>query len=119
MKAIEYYEKYKDRIFEHITVEDGILTFAEPEINIVVSDMFKEFCDESVELGRKRNTKCSEAVAALVKEQNQKWNAVSNIFEKKDGFSVILTDGYKIWWETHMPELKYFNPRREPRKRGL
>jgi len=93
MKAIEYYEKYKDRMF------------GEEPLETVVKDLLFEFNDETIEIGNSRHVGDG-AVLAVLKEQNQKWNAIDNLFEKKHHSSPLMHNGYIKWWEEALPAVK-------------
>lgn len=45
------------------------------------------------------------AVIAVLKELNQKWNAICCMYEKKYGVSPLNYDAFRCYWMTAMPEL--------------
>lgn len=47
----------------------------------------------------------NEAVIAVLKEINQKWNAICRMYEKKYGVSPLNYDAFRCYWMTAMPEL--------------
>ena len=89
MKAKEYFEKYDDDIWKEAhdpaVITDG--AFAK---------LFIDFCTETKLLAEQRKAKSDQSILAIIREQNQKWNAVSNLFEKKYGVSPLNRDGFEI-----------------------
>jgi hypothetical protein len=98
MKAKEYYNKYSPKFVAKAKSTDGILD--------TIKEMLLEFNEEAVNLCDKRHIRRDNAVRAVIKEQNQKWNAVCELFVKGFGASPTLKDGFQIFWEKKMPELK-------------
>lgn len=95
MKAREYYTKYKDKI----TSAD------ENESLRGVSDMIIEFCMESKELVPKRGIRTACGCVAVLRELNDKYNAVCRMFEQEYGVSFIKKDGLMIYWKEEVPML--------------
>jgi hypothetical protein len=48
---------------------------------------------------------CSAAIADMLKEMNQKWNAIVRLLEKKYGATPIVKDGFQLYWVRRMPQL--------------
>lgn len=86
MKAREYVDKYGEAIW----TETGVNA---------ARAMYLELCDEALDLVKKRNIKCISAKISIIKEINQKWNAIGNLLEKKYGRPILVRDGYIILWE--------------------
>lgn len=84
MKAIDYYDKYRKRIFSDNKEET---------VN-AVNDMFIEFMDEANQIAKSRNVKKKESYRSILKEMNHKWNAVSTLMTKKNGYSPIKENGF-------------------------
>ena len=88
MKAKEYFDKYDTLIWEEAHNEavrnDGPM-----------AQMFIEFSSEMKDIIKQRHIKVDSAVPGVIREQNQKWNAVVNMFEKKYGVSPINRNGFK------------------------
>lgn len=93
-KAKEYYELYK------------VALMNEERATQALSNLIKEFNDEVVELQKIRHVKFDRGLMPILKETNQKWNAIVQLFEKEYGASPIKPDGFKIFWLNNMPELK-------------
>lgn len=99
MKAKDYYEKYVHGIFQGQMAADAIDD---------MYTMFKEFCTEAIDLCRTRHAIKDAAVAAVIREQNQKWNALERIFEEKHGFSPIKHDAFSEFWIKNTPQLQQY-----------
>ena len=92
MKAKDYFDKYHQQIWEEA---NAMMTGT----NVVLTDgpmaqMFIEFATEMKDIIKLRNAKTDNAVLAIIAEQNQKWNAVVRLFEKKYGQSPIKRNGF-------------------------
>ena len=89
MKAKEYFEKYADGIYKEAHqpgfYKDG------PIMNLM-----RDLLQEANQIIVKRKVKCDEAFLSVLREQNQKCNAITNLFEKKYGVSPIRRDAFKI-----------------------
>ena len=88
MKAVDYYNKF---LF-HPT-EDTI------------DGIFKEFCCEVVETINKRNAKKDSAVCAVIKEQNNKWNAMVALFDKHNKTCPFKRNAIWNYYASKIPEL--------------
>lgn len=98
MKAAEYYGKYKDAIIsrdEHKSME-------------AVCAMVHEMCMETKELTKTRGVKRDSGAVAIIKEINQKYNTVYNMFMKEFGASPIIRDGFLEYWKREIPEVQKF-----------
>jgi len=93
LKAKEYYEKYH----EFIKSEDSQV------VAKAINDAIKDYLKECNSLITSRHIRCFAALVAILKEQNQKYNAFCRMFDprilKEDGFKVYINDCV-------MPELK-------------
>ena len=85
MKAKEYYALVKEGI------EAGTATMGMNR--------------EVRELQEKRHIQFDRGIFPVLKEMNDKWNAVVNLIEKDYGYSPIIRDGFKNFWVAKMPEL--------------
>lgn len=92
MKAKDYVEKYSAQIMSE--AETGIADTA--------SKMISELFGEIIEINKTRNCQTAEAMIAVVKEINQKYNAIQRSIPclKPDAIKMITFD--------KMPELKLF-----------
>ena len=100
MKAKDYFEKYEERILDGDTQD--------------ISDLFIEMTKESQEIMKLRNCKSNSAAAGVVREMNDKWNAIVAMFEKKyHGLSPLRRDGFKNYFLREIPEMaRYLNPQK-------
>jgi hypothetical protein len=98
MKASEYYEKYRPLFF------DPDIAFE--KANFFLKQLMMEFSKETCAILIKRHASRDEAFHAVLREQNQKWNALVRIFETMCLASPIMIDGFKKFWENELPELK-------------
>ena len=64
-----------------------------------------EMSDEVTVVCKQRKVVKDEAVIAVLKELNQKWNAICCMYEKKYGVSPLNYDAFRCYWMTAMPEL--------------
>lgn len=88
MKAKEYFEKFGEDVWKEAQ---------EPEFRNDGSfaKIYIAFFSEMKQLMETRNVKLDRAIPRLIDEQNQKWNAVCNLFEKKYGVSPLQRDGFR------------------------
>ena len=88
MKAVEYFVKYDLAVYAEAH---------DPEIkpNGAMWKLIVEFSQELKEMAEKRHIQYDRAVLSLIREQNDKWNALVRLFEKKYGVSPIKRDGFK------------------------
>ena len=102
MKAKEYFKQYKD-------MEAG-----SEELNQFKND----FLDETKDLIRFRHVKTDLGLEGIINELNQKWNAVYNLFVKKNGTSPIEYNGFRAFIADQVSglrdlfELKPYDPER-------
>lgn len=100
MKAIDYYEKYGKAIYEERSGEEK-----SPEstyrLIIAMSKEMKDLCD-------RRHVKRISAMAGVIKEMNERWNAICKLFEKEYGKSPIVRDGFKEFWIRAVPQIKEY-----------
>ena len=96
MKAKQYFEKYEPLFDEARGPEN---------IEKVALDLFVEVADELYALAESRNIQSEEAQLSLIKEFNQKWNAIYTCFEKKYGDSPIKWNGFKDGYKRAVPAI--------------
>ena len=97
MKAKEYFKIYEDRI-----LEDAVLNNSVEAAKSLLKDMWMELDD----IVKKRNVKKIHAVIGAVKEQNQKWNAICNLFEEAYEISPLKRNAFGKFVELEIPQLK-------------
>lgn len=86
MKAKEYYTTYHDGILS----DDG---------NKTIANFMNALKDEAFAIIEQRKVRTTDGLAAVFMEQNQKYNAVMSLFQKKDGFQPLIPDGFLIVWK--------------------
>lgn len=86
MKAIDYYTHYEPLFFAPSTPLE--------HIELYIENMREDFMREADDLVRIRHAASPEAVCSIMKEQNDKWNALCRIFEKLRGVCPIKEDGF-------------------------
>jgi len=89
MKAIDYFNKYR------LTIVD----------NKELTKLVQEMSEEVKELAKKRNTNSDSSVVSIIKEINQKWNKLCGLYEKEYGKSILIRNGFLIYWEAKIPNL--------------
>lgn len=94
MKAKEYYELI---MAKNPQTAD--------EMANAVGDVVDGLNKEAKEIIKKRNIRRNDAVRAVIREQNNKWNAIAGLFEKKQGISPIRRNAYLDAWVKEIPEL--------------
>jgi deoxyribodipyrimidine photolyase len=92
MKASEYYEKHKGIVLANDPIEK-------------VSEILEDFCAEAVVMAKENNAESDTAFANIINEQNLKWNALRDIFVRKNGSSVMNYDGFRRFWKRRFPNL--------------
>ena len=104
MKATEYYEKHRFALlnpgrglppFEsHCTNEEYELLqkYRHDQHNSDISAIFIEFLKDGQELQKRRNVASPEALDAIIRELNQKWNSLCDLFQKNDGVRALPRD---------------------------
>lgn len=98
MKAKDYYKKYRDEIVskdEKKSVE-------------AIAELVMDLSNEAKETIKLRRVKTDGGAVAVIREMNQKYNAVVTLFEKEFGASPLLRNGFREYWKKQVPELKRF-----------
>ena len=89
MKAKEYFEKY-------FTELDGLST---EEVNEIVVAFINELSMEVVDICDMRHSRTNSSTEGALKEQNNKFNAVGNLIEKKYGRPLFKRNGFIQYWQ--------------------
>ena len=104
MKATEYYEKHRFALlnparglppFEsHCTNEEYELRqkYRHDQHKSDISAIFIEFLKDGQELRKRRNIASWEAHGAVIRELNQKWNSLCDLFQRNDGVRALPRD---------------------------
>lgn len=99
MKAKEYYAKYHDQLLS----EDDQNSLE------AISSLIYDLSMELKSLCETRNAKTDNAARSIVRELNDKYNAIVALFEAKDGGSPIRRNGFLTYWEKKLPGLGRVN----------
>ena len=91
MKAKEYIEKYRS----------GLKSYDFDKIEKAINDLAIEMSQEATQIMTQRGAVRISAIVAVMKEQNDKWNAIVKEFPE-----ILQRDGFKRLWLHRMPELK-------------
>lgn len=95
MKAKEYFEKYNEAIYkeaqENSVTQDGPM-----------AQMFIAFASEMKQIIKQRRVATDKGALSVINEQNQKWNAVTNLFIQKYGVSPIQRNGFYLGMKTQL-----------------
>lgn len=95
MKAKELYAKYKERIASE-NDEESVRGLCE---------LLADLGAETKELIAKRKVTTDCGGTAVLRELNDKYNAVCRMFERDYGASPIKKDGFMTYWRKQIPEL--------------
>lgn len=86
LKAKDYFEKYK----ETIMTGEG------------VHELLTEMSTEVTDIAKQRNIKTDAGLLSILREMNQKWNALERMFEKEFNTPILKVNGFKALWEMHL-----------------
>lgn len=75
-------------------------------LDLAVETMLICMVHEVKDLREKRNIRFDRGIFPLIREMNDKWNAVVSLCEKDYGASPIIRDGYKKFMISEIPELE-------------
>lgn len=104
MKATEYYEKHRFALlnpdrglppFESYCTDTGYelrQKYRHDQHKSDISAVFIEFLKDGQELQKRRNIASPEALHAIIRELNQKWNSLCDLFQKNDGVRALPRD---------------------------
>lgn len=96
MKAKDYFDKY----------EVAMVAYGGKNALDVTMDILKEMSQEVEVIYKARGCKTNAALAGILKELNNKWNAICSLFEKKYGASPMKRNGFIEFWKHEMPEIE-------------
>lgn len=99
-RAIGYYAQYHEA-----------LTMGGDKGDEALNDLVRDFLAETKELIETRRIKTDRGTVAVIDELNEKWNAIVSIFEKRGGVSPILRNGFRVYMENQIPELRKTDPK--------
>ena len=88
MKAKEYFEKY------FADLESPDVDFVDITVKFI-----SELSNETISICDARHSRSDSTVDGALKEQNQKFNSVANMIEKKYGRPYLKRNGFIEYWE--------------------
>lgn len=100
MKAKDYLEEFGQQLIDS---EPDFEQFRHAASKIII-----RMNDELFEMQKKRHISTNQGAVSMLKELNDKWNALVTLFEKKYGHSPIVRNGYRTYWLKEMPKLQAF-----------
>lgn len=93
MKAIDYFNKYRLQVYK----KDKL------------NELIQEMNEEVYQMAEHRGSKSDAAIISAIKEMNQKWNKLCNIYKEEYKMEVLIRNGYIKYWEQFVPELRRQN----------
>ena len=96
MKAKEYFAKYEQDLVSENT----------DKCSTAIAGLLTDMNAEVKKLMEVRHAKFDRGGFAVLKEMNEKWNALVRLFEKKYGVTPIIRDGFRTWWIHERPQLQ-------------
>lgn len=97
MKAIDYFEQYGEQVYQEAL---------KSSCNDALSYLLGAFVREMKEIIASRKVQSNRGTVAVIRELNEKWNALVAIFEKRKGDSPIKRNGFRLYMELEIPQLK-------------
>lgn len=98
MKARQYFEKHR----QEMTCGD------EKRVHESINQFILELNDEAKDMLKARNVNTDRAAVSVLRELNDKYNAVIGLFEKNYGASPLMRDGYLNLWKNSMPKIQEY-----------
>ena len=98
MKARQYFEKHR----QEMTCGD------EKKVQAAINQLVLELNDEAKDMLKSRNVYTDRAAVSVLRELNDKYNAVVGLFEKHYGASPLMRDGYLNLWKNRMPTIQQY-----------
>ncbi len=98
MKAADYFREYGEDVLREALSGDK---------TDALTKVYLEFVRETKEIIASRNVSTDRGAVAVVKEQNQKWNAMCALYEKKYSADLcpLKRDGFLNSIKTKVPEI--------------
>jgi len=112
MKAKEYFDKYETVLIDELISVNfeqyGKTPMEELSDNefVATKNLLKDMVTEMEDICIKRNIVLQASFVSVLKEMNQKWNAISVLFKNKYGYSPLKKDGLKNYWILCFPEFE-------------
>ena len=107
MKAKEYFDREIEGIEAAIVNNDGA------SLGEIGKKLYIDFLNEAHAICVNRHVKFDRGFHPIIREQNQKWNALAKMIEAEIGVSVFRRDAFK---NTLMSQLAETNKTKEEKK---
>jgi hypothetical protein len=104
LKASEYVEKYGQRLWDALNLPDEE---AEAYMNAVIRSILEEFLADTKYVVHIRHAVSDSAIKSILREQCDKWNAVTRLLNAKYGMSILKEGGLKSFFQRKIPEFNY------------
>jgi len=91
--------EYATDIFEAIKKDGNV------GLDQAIDRTVKSLLDETVFLREQRHCKTDTCLAAILRETNQKWNAICRRVNGRAGTEVLISNGFKAYLLKKMPDL--------------
>lgn len=104
MKAKDYYAKYGADLIAEWEIE--------PSSTAVLTKLVADLYQEATELNKLRHGQTKGALFSAIGEQNEKWNSIVRMFEKKGQISPLKWNGFLNAAKVKFPDL--FQPEITP-----
>ena len=98
MKAKQYFEKHQ----QEMTCGD------EKRVQAAINQLVLELNDEAKDMLKARNVNTDRAAVSILRELNDKYNAVIGLFEKHYGASPLMRDGYLNLWKNRILTIQQY-----------
>lgn len=98
MKAKKYYERYGQAVLDE--------ALSPEQKTEALAELFTAFIREMKEILTERQVKTDRGAVAVIKEQNEKWNALCAIYEKNHGMEILKRNGFLEYMKMQIPALK-------------
>ena len=98
MKAQEYFDKFETRIIDDMK-DDSVNT---------VLELITDLAEEAVAVCEQRKAQLDKSVVSELKEQNDKWNAICRLFEKKYHGPILKQDMFIRFCKSRIPAISDF-----------
>lgn len=98
MKAKEYYARFGKAVYDEAVSPE--------QKTEALSELFTAFIGELKTLLTDRKVKTDKGAVAIIKELNEKWNALCAIYEKNYGMEILKRNSFLIYMKSQIPALE-------------
>lgn len=94
VKAKEYYDMYRE----------NLLSPHQEVAATAVHSIIVSLLEEAMDIVKSRNISKASSLQSVIKELNQKYNAICNLFEKNDGYSPLRRNAFIEYVNSQLPD---------------